>query len=136
MINTITLMGRLTTHPELKTTPAGTSVTSFNIAVDRNYKKQGSERETDFIPCVAWRSTAEFITRCFRKGEMIAVMGEIQTRKYTDKQGNNRTAFEVIIGQAYFCGGKKTNDETPAENQGDNNTAEFEEIINDEDLLF
>lgn len=137
MINNVTLMGRLTAAPELKTTQSGTSVTSFNIAVDRNYQKQGQERVTDFITCVAWRNTAEFITRFFNKGDMIAVTGEIQTRKYTDKNGNNRTAFEIVIGQASFCGGKN-NSSAPAEatETGGDNSGGFDEILDDGDLPF
>lgn len=133
MINNVTLMGRLTAHPELKTTTGGTSVTSFNIAVDRNYQKQGQERETDFITCVAWRNTAEFISKWFKKGDMIAVTGEIQTRKYTDKNGNNRIAVEVVIGQASFCGGKNASNEAPAAAS----PADFEPAnFDDEDLPF
>lgn len=138
MINNVTLMGRLTADPELKTTQqGGVSVTSFSIAVDRNYQKQGQERETDFIQCVAWRNTAEFITRWFHKGDMIAVTGEIQTRKYTDKSGNNRTAFEVIIGQASFCGGKNTGAEKPAEApQKESGGGYIDEIMDDSELPF
>ena len=136
MINNVTLMGRLTAAPELKTTTGGTSVTSFNIAVDRNYQKQGQERETDFITCVAWRNTAEFIAKWFNKGDMIAVTGEIQTRKYTDKQGNNRTAVEVVIALASFCGRKNTRNEAPAEAPAAS-PAGFEPVeYNDEDLPF
>ena len=134
MINNVVLMGRLTAAPELKTTQSGTGVTSFNIAVDRNYQKQGQDRETDFITCVAWRNTAEFITRWFKKGDMIAVTGEIQTRKYTDKNGNNRTAVEVVIAQASFCGGKNTSNEAPAETP--NFSANTDNIDIGDDLPF
>ena len=99
-------MGRLTDIPELKTTPSGISVTSFSIAVDKKYQPQGEERQAYFIPIVAWRNHAEFITRYFRKGSMIGIEGEIQTRKYQDKNGNNRTAFEVIVNHVTFCGSK------------------------------
>ena len=93
MINNVTLMGRLTAAPELKQTQSGVPVLSFCIAVDRNFQPKDGEKQADFINLVAWRNTAEFIARYFRKGDMIAVTGEIQTRKYQDKDGNNRTAF-------------------------------------------
>ena len=111
MINNVILLGRLTGTPELKQTRSGTLVTSFCIAVDRRFQKQGEEKQTDFINCVAWQKTAEFISKYFSKGDTIAVTGEIQTRKYKDGSGNNRTAVEVIINQASFCGGKNNNDE-------------------------
>lgn len=114
MLNNVVLMGRLTAAPELRTTPNGTSVTAFSIAVERNYKPQGGERETDFINCVAWRGTADFISTYFNKGDMIAVTGAIQVRNYTDKNGNKRTAFEVIINEASFCGGKNTGNNSNA----------------------
>lgn len=112
MINNITLMGRLTRDPELKTTTNGTSLTNFCIAVDRNYQSKGGEKQTDFINCVAWRQTAEFITRYFGQGDMIAVTGELQTRKYEDKDGNNRTIYEVNVGHSSFCGGKSEKSES------------------------
>lgn len=104
--NLVVLTGRLTTDAELKITPSGVSVTSFNIAVDRK-GKSGEDKQTDFIPIVAWRQTAEFITKYFQKGSMIGIEGTIQTRKYTDKNGNNRTAFEVIANNAQFMESKK-----------------------------
>ncbi len=106
MINTVVLMGRLTEYPELKQTKSGLSVTSFSVAVDRGYAAKGGDRQTDFIRCVAWRQTAEFICKYFSKGQMIALTGSVQTRSYTDKDGNNRTAVEVVAGQASFCGSK------------------------------
>lgn len=106
MINNTVLMGRLTATPELKTTQNGTSVTSFTVAVERSYAPQGQERQTDFINVVAWRQTAEFVSRYFQKGNMIAVQGSIQTRKYEDRDGNKRTAFEVVASQVSFCGGR------------------------------
>ena len=110
MINNVTLMGRLTAAPELKTTTSGTSVTTFCIAVDRRFQPKDGEKQADFINCVAWRATAEFITRYFGKGDLIAVTGEIQTRKYQDNSGNNRVAVEVVINNASFCGGKSGGD--------------------------
>lgn len=106
MINSVVIMGRLTADPELKTTNSGLSVTSFCVAVDRPYQKDGKEREADFINVVAWRQTAEFVTSYFHKGSMIAVQGSIQTRKYTDRNGNNRTSFEIVADNVSFCGGK------------------------------
>ena len=98
MFNLVVLTGRLTADPELKTTPNGISVTSFSIAVSRRYRS-GEATETDFINIVAWRQTAEFITKYFKKGTMIGIEGSIQTRRYTDKNGNNRTAFEVVANK-------------------------------------
>lgn len=107
MLNKVILMGRLTADPEVRQTPNGISVLSFSIAVDRNYSK--AEKKTDFINLVAWRQTAEFIGRFFTKGQMIAVEGSIQTRNYEDKTGAKRTAFEVVVDQAHFTGGKNEN---------------------------
>lgn len=107
MLNVVALMGRLTADPELRTTPAGVSVTSFTIAVDRSFVKQGEERQADFINCVAWRGTADFVAKYFQKGSLIAVDGSIQTRRYQDKDGHNRTAFEVVADNAHFAGSKE-----------------------------
>ena len=107
MLNVVALMGRLTADPELRTTHAGVSVTSFTIAVDRSFVKQGEERQADFINCVAWRGTADFVAKYFQKGSLIAVDGSIQTRRYQDKEGHNRTAFEVVVDNAHFAGGKE-----------------------------
>lgn len=106
MLNCAVIMGRLTADPELRTTANGISVTSFSVAVDRSYQRAGAERQTDFINVVAWRQTAEFVTRYFHKGSMIAVQGSIQTRNYTDKQGNKRTAVEIVADNVSFCGSK------------------------------
>lgn len=106
MFNIVILSGRLTADPELKKTPNGTSVTTFSIAVSRRYRS-GEETQADFINLVAWRQTAEFITKYFKKGSMIGIEGAIQTRKYTDKNGNNRTAFEVVVNNAQFMESKK-----------------------------
>lgn len=132
MINNVVLMGRLTTTPELKSTQSGTSVTSFTLAVERSYAKQGEQRQADFIDCVAWRNTADFITKYFQKGDMIAVTGEIQTRNFEDKNGNKRKATEVLVNQASFCGGKtetKPNMNVEVDN-------DFEEITANDDLPF
>ena len=107
MLNHIDLMGRLVADPELKTTQNGIAVTSFRIAVDRNYTPQGQEKQADFINCVAWRQTAEFIGKYFAKGRMIALEGSLQSRSYEDKQGQKRTAYEVIVDHAYFADSKQ-----------------------------
>lgn len=113
MLNTVILMGRLTADPELRTTTNGTSVTSFTIAVDRNYVKSGEDRQTDFINLVAWRTTAEFVERNFRKGQMIAIRGSLQQRTYEDKNGNKRTAMDVVMDEVHFCGDKSKPAEQP-----------------------
>jgi single-strand DNA-binding protein len=109
MLNNAVIMGRLTKDPELKTTANGISVTSFTIAVDRKFNKQGEEKQADFIDIIAWRGTAEFISKYFRKGSMIAVQGSIQTRMYEDKNGNKRKAVEVLADEVSFCGDKNIN---------------------------
>lgn len=113
-MNIICLMGRLTADVELKKTANDTSVASFTIAVDRRFTSQGQEKQADFINCVAWRQTAEFISKYFRKGQRIALQGALQARKYTDKDGNNRTAFEVVVDNAEFCEGKSDRSEQSA----------------------
>lgn len=115
MLNRIILMGRLVADPELRQTPNGVSVASFRIAVDRNYQsKETGERQADFISCVAWRQTGEFISRYFQKGRMIALEGSLQTRNYEDKTGAKRTAYEVIVDQAYFADSKPAGGQTSA----------------------
>ena len=106
MFNLVVLTGRLTADPELKTTANGLSVTTFSIAVDRRYRS-GEERQTDFINIVAWRQSAEFITKYFKKGSLIGIEGSIQTRRYQDKNGNNRTAFEVVVNNVQFVESKR-----------------------------
>ena len=106
MFNLVVLTGRLTADPELKTTANGLSVTTFSIAVDRRYRS-GEERQTDFINIVAWRQSAEFITKYFKKGNLIGIEGSIQTRRYQDKNGNNRTAFEVVVNNVQFVESKR-----------------------------
>lgn len=106
MFNLVVLSGRLTADPELKTTNNGLSVCTFTIAVDRRYK-QGEEKQTDFIDIVSWRSSAEFVSKYFSKGSMIGIEGAIQTRKYQDKNGNNRTAFEVVANNVQFIESKR-----------------------------
>lgn len=107
MLNKVVLMGRLTRDPELKHTQTNTSVTSFTLAVDRGYARPGEEKQTDFIDIVAWRNTAEFVTRYFRKGQLVAVTGRLQVRKWQDNQGNNRTTYEVVADEVFFAESKK-----------------------------
>ncbi len=102
MLNKIFIMGRLTRDPELRRTQSGTSVTSFSLAVDRDFKSQSGEKETDFIDVVAWRSTAEFVHKYFTKGRMAVVEGRLQIRDWKDKDGNNRRSAEVIADNIYF----------------------------------
>ena len=103
MLNHITIMGRLVADPELRTTPGGVTVATIRLAVDRDFKnKQTGERETDFISVVAWRQTAEFVSRYFAKGRMAVVEGRLQIRPYTDRDGNKRTAAEVVAENIYF----------------------------------
>ena len=106
MLNCAIIMGRLTADPELRTTSSGISVTSFTVAVDRNFVRQGEERQADFINVVAWRQTADFVTRYFRKGSMIAVQGSIQTRSYDDRNGNKRYVTEIVADNVSFTGSK------------------------------
>ena len=135
-------MGRLTADPELKMTQNSTPVCSFRIAVDRNVtNKQTGERATDYINVIAWRQTAEFVCKYFRKGSMIALEGSLQSRSYTDKDGNNRTAYEVVANNVSFTGSKSEGGAAPVEMpQATTFTApaqEFEVIDGeDEDLPF
>ena len=107
MLNRVILMGRLTADPELRKTASDLSVTSFTLAVDRNYGK-GADRQTDFINCFAWRQTAEFISRYFSKGRLMAVEGSLQVRNYVDKNENKRQAVEVLVDQAFFADSKNS----------------------------
>ena len=110
MLNKIFIMGRLTRDPELRRTQSGTAVTSFSLAVDRDYKSQSGEKETDFIDVVAWRSTAEFVSKYFTKGSMIVVSGRLQIRNWTDKEGNKRRSAEVVADNVYFGESKRGNE--------------------------
>lgn len=117
MLNKVFIMGRLTRDPELRRTQSGTAVTSFSLAVDRDFKSQGGERETDFIDVVAWRSTAEFVAKYFTKGRMAVVEGRLQIRSWQDKDGNNRRTAEVVADNVYFGDSKRDG----AERSGDYN---------------
>ena len=107
MLNVSTIMGRLTRDPELRRTDSGIAVASFSVAVDRDRAPEGQEKETDFIDCVAWRGTAEFISKYFSKGSMIVVSGRLQIRSWTDKEGQKRRSAEIVADNVYFGEGKK-----------------------------
>ena len=111
MLNHITIMGRLTRDPELRRTGSGIAVASFTVAVDRDFGgRDGGEKETDFIDCVAWRSTGEFVSKYFTKGSMIVVSGRLQIRSWTDKEGNKRRTAEVVADNVYFGESKRSSD--------------------------
>lgn len=149
MINVVAIMGRLVADPELKTTPAGINVCTFRIACDRSFVRQGQQRQADFIDVVAWRHNADFLCKHFAKGQLVAVQGRLQTRQYQDRNGNNRTAVEVVAESLSFAGSSKKpggqavddggeappssrSDSAPGYSQG---SAEDFEIIEDSDDL-
>ena len=108
MLNKIIIMGRLTRDPELRRTGSGTAVTSFSLACDRDFKSQSGDKETDFIEVVAWKNTAEFVSKYFSKGRMAVVEGRLQIRDWTDKSGNKRTTAEVVAENVYFADSKRS----------------------------
>ena len=111
MLNHITIMGRLTRDPELRRTGTGIAVASFTVAVDRDFSgRDGGEKETDFIDCVAWRQTGEFVSKYFTKGSMIVVSGRLQIRSWTDKDGNKRRTAEVVADNVYFGESRRSNE--------------------------
>lgn len=150
--NKVILGGRLTADPELKTTPSGVSVTSFSIAVNRRYTKEGEESKADFFNVTAWRGTAEFVTRFFRKGSTICVAGGLQNRSWTDDQGQKHYATEIVADEIYFVDSKSGNESSGAAEAAQPVTPEmpstvympdaykgsvtFEEIKGDEELPF
>lgn len=161
MLNVAAIVGRLAADPELRHTPSGVAVTSFTLAVDRSYAKAGTERQTDWIDVVAWRSTAEFICKYFTKGQMMAVTGSLQTRNYEDRNGSKRKAMEIVANDVSFVGSKRDNapaggdfgqaygqvgspapqqhpaafsEPAPAYSSG--SSEDFEEILGDDDLPF
>ncbi len=160
MLNVAAIVGRLTADPELKHTSGDVSVVSFTLAVGRSYAKAGTERQTDFIDVVAWRSTADFICRYFRKGQLMAVQGSIQTRTYQDKNGNNRKAVEIVADNVHFVESKRSEEgdsygqggsysrndsyapsrpaafNEPASAYSSGTSGDFEEIPGDDDLPF
>lgn len=107
MLNKIIIMGRLTRDPELRRTGSGTAVTSFSLAIDRDFKGQNGEKETDFVDVVCWRATAEFVSKYFTKGRMAIVEGRLQIRDWTDKDGNKRRSAEVVADNVYFGDSKR-----------------------------
>ncbi len=149
MLNVVAIMGRLTADPELRTTPSGVSVCRFTLAVDRNYAKAGTERQTDFINCLAWRGTAEFVSKYFSKGQLVAVDGSIQTGSYTDNNGNKRYTFEVVASNVNFTGDRRESssqnsgyspaprqDTAPAPTYSNGSAGDFNEMPLDDDLPF
>jgi len=146
MLNRVILMGRITQDLDLKSTPSGASVLQFNVAVERSFVKQGEERQTDFITCVAWRQQAEFISKYFSKGRMIAIEGNLRTRTYEDKNGSKHYVTEVYVDSVSFTGEPKQGGNTssqqnysqPAQNQaaiiGD--LSDFEEVLSDDGVPF
>lgn len=151
MLNVVAIMGRLVADPELKTTPAGINVCTFRIACDRSFIQQGQQRQTDFIDVVAWRHNADFLCKHFAKGGMVAVQGRLQTRQYQDRNGNKRTAVEVVADSLSFAGSSKKpggqavdeggeappsdyRDPAPAYSQG--NADDFAVIDGNDDLPF
>ena len=141
MLNSIIVMGRLTADPELRSTSSGLSVTSFTVAVDRGYARTGEERKTDFIPVVAWRQTADFVSKYFRKGSMIAVQGSLQSRSYEDKNENKRVAYEIIADQVSFCGSKAESgtgsyDSVSPSSYNNSSADDFSSVVEDDDLPF
>ena len=113
MLNKITIMGRMTRNPELRYTQNNTPVASFTLAVERDFQSGGSEKQTDFIDCVAWRKTGEFVNSYFHKGSMAVVCGSLQIREWTDKDGNKRKNAEVVVDNIYFGESKKSENEKP-----------------------
>lgn len=153
MLNVAVIMGRLVADPELRHTPNDIAVTTFTLAVDRSFTKAGGEKQTDFIDVVAWRGTAEFVCKYFGKGRMMAVHGSIQTRSYTDKEGNKRKAFEIVASDVNFADSKRDGASgmgdggyqaaakpaafaEPATAYTNGSNEDFEEVLSDDDLPF
>ena len=142
MLNCAVIMGRLTADPELRQTPSGVAVTRFTVAVDRSFVKAGEERKADFINVVAWRQTAEFVTRYFSKGSMIAIQGAIQTGSY-EKDGRKYNTFEIVADNVSFCGdknngqcGNSSQNEPQATESAFSNGVDFTAMADDDDLPF
>lgn len=151
MLNKAVLMGRLTNNPELRHTTSNIAVTTFSLAVGRNYTRQGAEQQTDFIDIVCWRHTAEFVSKYFSKGQLVAVSGMIQTRNWKDSNGNNRKSVEVVADEVYFAEPKRDssgsgnnssrNEDNFAFPSDDSSFStggpdDFEEVVSDDDLPF
>ena len=127
MLNHITIMGRLTRDPEHRVTGTGISVANFSVAVDRDFTSQGQEKETDFIDCVAWRKTAEFVTKYFLKGSMVVVSGRLQMKSWTDKDGNKSKSYEIVADNVYFGETKKSGNADNSSFTGDSGFGAFPE---------
>lgn len=137
MINKVIIMGRITQDLELKQTPSGVSVLSFTVAVERNFSKQGEEKQSDFISCVAWKQTAEFISRYFGKGRMIAVEGQLRTRTYEDKNGVKHYVTEVYVDNVSFTGeSKKDHVHNNPETSYRGNDEDYEDVLSDDGIPF
>lgn len=136
MLNCVVLMGRLTADPELKHTQNDIAVTSFTIAVDRAYRS-GADRVTDFIDIVAWRNTAEFVSKYFTKGQLVAIEGSLQVRSYTDKEGNKRRAWEVVANNVHFAESKRDNAQrnNEASTYSNADSGDFSEVNDGDDFL-
>lgn len=138
MLNKVILMGRLTADPELRSTTGGVDVANFTLAVERNRASKGTERQTDFLDCVAWRGTAEFVSRYFKKGMQVAVSGRIQTRKWKDQQDQRRVSVEIVVDEAFFADAKRE----PAAGAGTDDRGRaaanwaYETLSADEDVPF
>lgn len=131
MLNVAVLMGRLTGDPEIRVTPDGKKVASFSVACDRDFKNRDGERQTDFLNIVAWDKTAEFLEKYFHKGDLISVEGRIQARQYQDRNGNNRTAVEIVARNVFFAGGKKDTEGAQKMNPAPQKQASFEPVKDD-----
>lgn len=134
MLNHITIMGRMTKDPELRRTGSGVAVASFTVAVDRDFSgKDGGEKETDFIDCVAWRGTGEFVDKYFKKGSMAVVSGRLQIRSWTDKDGNKRRSAEVVADNVYFGEAKRSETYNSDDNLAPNAPAQDFAMLTDDD---
>ena len=136
MLNRIIVMGRMTRDPELRRTNSGTAVASFTVAVDRDFKSQSGEKETDFIDVVAWRNTAEFVSKYFSKGRMAVVEGRLQIRDWTDKDGNKRRSAEIVADSVYFGDSKRDGGDTVQSEPQSEPQSGFSEVEDDGDLPF
>ena len=138
MVNCAVIMGRLVADPELRSTASGVSVTSFTVAVDRRFANKDEEKQADFIDVVAWRQTADFVCKYFKKGSMIAVQGSIQTRTYEDKDSNKRKAVEIVADNVSFCGSKSDSAKTDNDTNPTSSTpgaTNLSTILDEEDRL-
>ena len=145
-MNVVVLVGRLTDNPELRRTSTGVDVTRFSIAVDRQFTKAGEERQADFINIVAWRQSAEFITKYFTKGQRIGIEGSLRMNRFTDKDGKNRTTYEVVVNNVHFVESKRdggnanfvpaTQQQTAPASFSNSDSGDFTELATDNDLPF